>query len=474
MKAGIVSYGAYVPIYRLSREEIAKVWGGGFRRGEKAVANCDEDSITMAVEAAIDSLKGIDTNTVDGLYFVSTSPPYREKQSASIVAAALDLRRDVFTADFSNSLGAGARAIRAALDAVNAGSARRVLVVASDCRLPPPNSVFESLLGDGAAALLVGEEDVIATIEGGYAISSDFLDIWRRERGDSYIRAWEDRFIIEKGYMTHLREAVTNLLTRSRLTPSDITKAAFYAPDARSHATMARALGLDKEQVQEPMFDVLGNTGSPFFMMILVAALEKAKAGDRILSASYGDGADALLLRVTEQIERAKDRRGMERHLASKMMLGDYGTYLRFRGLMEWEARPSPPPESSVNVIYREERALIRGYGQKCQACGHVQFPPQRICMWCQAKDQFEEVRIVDKRGKLFTFSLDERAVFALDLPNVLVIVDLEGGGRVYSQATDREPESLKVEMDMEFTFRKFHEGSGFHNYSWKCRPVRC
>jgi len=474
MKAGIVSYGAYVPIYRLSREEIAKVWGGGFRKGEKAVANCDEDSITMAVEAATDSLKGIDRNTVDGLYFASTSPPYREKQSASIVAAALDLRRDVFTADFSNSLGAGARAIRAALDAVNAGSARRVLVVASDCRLPPPNSVFESLLGDGAAALLVGEEDVIATIEGGYAISSDFLDIWRRERGDSYIRAWEDRFIIEKGYMTHLREAVTNLLTRSRLTPSDITKAAFYAPDARSHATMARALGLDKEQVQEPMFDVLGNTGSPFFMMILVAALEKAKAGDRILSASYGDGADALLLRVTEQIERAKDRRGMERHLASKMMLGDYGTYLRFRGLMEWEARPSPPPESSVNVIYREERALIRGYGQKCQACGHVQFPPQRICMWCQAKDQFEEVRIVDKRGKLFTFSLDERAVFALDLPNVLVIVDLEGGGRVYSQATDREPESLKVEMDMEFTFRKFHEGSGFHNYSWKCRPVRC
>lgn len=94
--------------------------------------------------------------------------------------------------------------------------------------------------------------------------------------------------------------------------------------------------------------------------------------------------------------------------------------------------------------------------------------------MWCQSKDQFEEVRIVDKRGKLFTFSLDERAVFALDLPNVLVIVDLEGGGRLYGQATDRDPKSLKVGMDIELTFRKFHEGSGFHNYSWKCRPVRC
>ena len=62
--------------------------------------------------------------------------------------------------------------------------------------------------------------------------------------------------------------------------------------------------------------------------------------------------------------------------------------------------------------------------------------------MWCQSKDQFDEVKIVDKTGKLFTFSLDERAVFALDLPNVLVIVDLEGGGRIYGQATDRDPKS--------------------------------
>ena len=91
MKAGIVSYGAYVPIYRLSREEIVRVWGSGYRKGEKAVANCDEDSLTMGVAAALDCLKGCDRGPVDGLYFASTSAPYREKQSASIIAAALDL-----------------------------------------------------------------------------------------------------------------------------------------------------------------------------------------------------------------------------------------------------------------------------------------------------------------------------------------------------------------------------------------------
>jgi uncharacterized OB-fold protein len=156
------------------------------------------------------------------------------------------------------------------------------------------------------------------------------------------------------------------------------------------------------------------------------------------------------------------------------MMMPSYGTYLRFRDLMEWEGTPTPPQESSDNVFYREAKALLRGYGQKCNDCGRIQFPPQRICMWCQVKDQFEDVRVVDKRGKLFTFSLDDRAVFALDLPNVLVIVDLEGGGRIYNQATDRDPKKLEVGMEMEFTFRKFHEGSGFHNYSWKLQPVRC
>jgi len=473
MKAGVVSYGAYVPMYRLSREEIARVWGGGFRGGGKAVANCDEDSITMAVEAGNDCLRGIDRRTVDGLYFASTTPPYREKRSASIIAAALDLSREAFTADFTDSLGAGASALRAALDAVNAGSAEKVLVVAADCRLPPPNSVFEPLFGDGAAALLIGKEDIIASVEGSYTISSDFLDIWKRERGDTYIRAWEDRYIIEKGYLAHLKEAISGLLGSCSLALKDLSKVAFYGPDPRSHAALARSLGLDKSQVQEPFFDVIGNTGTPFFMMLLVAALEKAGVGDRILAASYGDGADALLLRVTERIEKVRDRRGMERHLASKLMLPNYGTYLRFRNLMEWEATPFPPPESSANVFYREEKALIRGYGHRCRVCGHVQFPPQRLCMWCQAKDQFEEVRIVDKKGKLFTFSLDERAVFALDRPNVLVIVDLEGGGRAYGQATDRDPQKLSVGMEMEFTFRKFHEGSGFHNYSWKLRPVR-
>lgn len=474
MDAGIVSYGAYIPIYRLNREEIAKVWGGGLRKGEKAVANCDEDSLTLGVAAGIDCLKGFDREQVDGLYFASTTAPYREKQTASIIASALDLRRDIFTGDFADSLNGAFSALRAALDAVNAGSARTVLVIASDCRLPAPNSMFERTFGDGAAALLVGKDNVAAEVKQRHTISSDFLDIWRRERGDKYPRVWEDRFILDKGYLAHMQEAISGLLKKADMAVKNIAKAAYYGPDARSHGIVGKKLGLSPDQIQDPLFNSLGNTGAAFALMILVAALEKAADGDRILAAGYGDGADAVLIEITDEMSRIQDRRGIERHLNAKMMLSGYGKYLRYRDLMEWEGTPIPPPESSENVFYREGKALYRGYGSKCTSCGHIQFPPQRLCMWCQDKDQFEDVRIVDRKGKLFTFSLDERAVFALDLPNVLVIADLEGGGRIYNQATDRDPEKLEVGMDMEFTFRKFHEGSGFHNYSWKLQPVRC
>ncbi len=97
--AGIVSYGAYIPMYRLSRAILGQVWGGG-GKGEKAICNCDEDSITMSVEAGVDCLKGTDRKSVDALYFASTTAPFKEKQSASIVAAALDLREDIVASDF--------------------------------------------------------------------------------------------------------------------------------------------------------------------------------------------------------------------------------------------------------------------------------------------------------------------------------------------------------------------------------------
>jgi len=470
--AGIISYGAYIPIYRLNREILTQVWGGSPVKGERAIANADEDSITMAVEAAMDCLKGIERESVDGLYFASTTPPYKEKLSASIIAAAADLREDIFVADFTDSLRSGTMAMRAAMDAVAGGSARNVLVVASDSRIPPPNSEFEPVLGDGAAALLIGNADAVATVEGSYSLSSEFIDVWRLDT-DTTIRTWEDRFVREEGYVKHLSKTVSKLLGKLGLSSKDFAKAVFNAPDPRSHAAMVKTLGFDaKSQVQDPMFSSIGNTGAAFSLMILVAALEEATPGERILLANYSDGADAYVLRITDAIRNVRDRIGIKGHLAPKLMIDNYGKYVRFRRLMEFTPTLDYEMRTSLPILWRDRKQVYRLYGHRCTKCGHTQYPMQKICMWCQSRGNLEEVRLSDRKGTLFTFSMDERAP-VIDPPNVLSVVELDEGGRFYSQMTDRDLERIKVGMPMELTFRKMHDALGVHNYFWKSRPAR-
>jgi hydroxymethylglutaryl-CoA synthase len=470
--AGIVSYGAYIPMYRLSRAILGQVWGGG-GKGEKAICNCDEDSITMAVEAGVDCLKGMDRKSVDALYFASTTAPFKEKQSASIVAAALDLREDIVAIDFGNSLRCGTVAIKAALDAVKAGSAKNVLVVIADCRLPAPNSAYEPLFGDGAAAFLIGGSHVVAEIEAGYHLTSEFIDVWRLET-DRLPRSWEERFIIDEGYEAHMKKALNAFLKAQNAKGKDFTKAAFYAPNARSHQAVVKVLGLDpKTQVEEPLFDSVGNTGAALAPMTLVAALEGAKPGDKILLGNYGDGADAHSVLVTENIAKMKDRRGIKTYLKSKVMLENYGKYLTFRNLMPSEETPMTRPRTSLTAMWRDRNWVYRCHGHHCKQCGKTQFPLQKRCMYCQAEEKsLEEVPLADRKGVLFTYSMDERTA-VVDPPNVLAAVNLEGEVRIFSQMTDRDVKNIRVGMPMEMTFRRIHDALGVHNYFWKCRPAR-
>ena len=322
--AGIVSYGAYIPYHRISREEFHRAWGGFGMPGERAVAYFDEDSITMAVEAAIDCLTGVDPAVIDALFLASTTMPYKEKLGAAIVSAALDLPEEVRTVDFTGSLRAGTTALGCALDAVKAGSAKAVLVLVADTRLGAPAGQFEQALGDGAAALLVGNEDVVAEIRDSFHVSDEFSGVWRAD-GDEFVRSWEDRMVLDEGYSRVLPMAMSRLMSKCSLGPQDFARAVYDAPtDVRRHARVGAGLGFEPSQIQDAMFMTVGNTGAALSTMMLAAALEEAGPGDRILLASYGNGADAFSIEVTESIGRLAERRGIRRHLASKRMVNNY------------------------------------------------------------------------------------------------------------------------------------------------------
>lgn len=473
--AGIISYGAYIPIYRLKRDEMARAWSRGSSGGERAVANFDEDSATMAVEAISDCLRYIDRQSVDALYFASTTPPYREKQTASLIAQASDLKRQLFAADFTDSLRCGTMALQAAMDAVASGSAKRAMVAAADIRIGPPQSSSEQDFGDGAAALLIGDQGVIGEIEGSYSHADDILDTWKTET-DTFTRSWEDRFILSEGYTRNIAEAISGIMQKYSLKPKDIAKAVFYAPDARRHSELAKELGFDpKSQVQDPMFKSIGNTGAAFALMMLVAALEEAKPGDRILFANYGDGADAFILRVTNEITKLKVRRGIKGHLASKLELKTYEKYVRFRKLMPLESQARESANAFPPVAWREREQLTSLHGSKCNNCGRTFHPMQRVCIYCGTKDDYVSVPLSDRKGTLYTYCIDNLALSG-DPPTVVSKVHLEdkkGPIGVYCQMTDRDVGKVAPDMPVEMTFRKMHDAGGMHTYYWKCRPPR-
>jgi 3-hydroxy-3-methylglutaryl CoA synthase len=465
---GISSYGAYVPRTRLP---LALIGGRPAVEGgpEKAVAWNDEDSVTMAVSAAIACLAGFDRDGVDAVLFASTTYAFREKQASALIARALDLPREVRTADYSGSLRAGTSALRAAFDAVTAGSARNVLVIASDSRMAAPSSPLEANFGDGAAAFLVSDSNAIATLDGSHAVADEIVDVWRSE-GDPFVHSWEERFVVQEGYTPRITEAVGGLLELLGSAIDDFAAVALYAPDARSHGGAARALEISAGQLQDPLFGRLGNTGAAFALMQLAACLERSSTHDRLLLASYGDGAEALAFRITDRIEKLDPRRGVSWHLARRRPAASYDAYLKARGLQtkEWEAGGDPGLSATVHFRERDDDLSLRA--QKCRSCDAIQFPAQRVCESCFAKDDFEGVRLSDRIGKVVTYTFD--FFFPTpDPPTIVTVTDVDGA-RIHLQLVNCSPEDTRIGMPVEFVFRRIHMGGGRPNYYWKGSPV--
>jgi len=482
---GIKAYGVSIPYYRMNRGDVYNTWLTlPFpMKGERTVANFDEDSLTMSVAAGIDCLTGLGRKQIDGIFCSSTTFPYKEKLASAIVAAALDLRSDIRAADFSNSLRSGTMAMNAALDAISAGSMENVLIATSDCRLGAPGSDLEQSIGDGGAALLLGEGDVIAEVKERYTLTDEFCGMWRSHE-DIFVRMWEDRMVHDEGYSKIMEEAIPRFLKKVGLSIRDMNKIVCDVPaDVRRHAKLAKTLGATKEQIQTPFLDEIGNTGSALGIMMLAAALDEAKSGDRILFASYGNGVDVFLLQVTDAIERVKNRGTFSRQMNTKAMIYNYPTYIKWRNIvsMAEASRPSLPA-TSISNLHRNEKILLRLYGVKCKRCGAVQYTqagllscyvmPERICVECGAKDDFEDYPFADKRGKVFSYTQDKLTA-AMDPPLTVAVVDFEGGGRGAFEITDRSPKEIEVGVPVEMTFRHLFYDRGIHNYYWKVKPVR-
>jgi len=471
-EVGIVSWGVYIPWNRIRREDIAHAWQS-VGSGEKAVASYDEDSLTMAVEAARNCLRERELREqVDTLYFCSTTAPYSEKQSAATIAEVLGLSRATLTVDIGNSIRAGTQGLLLALDAVRSGRAKVALVCAADKRLGMPGGSNEISFGDGGAALCIGKENVIATVEGSYSIREEIISSWRSS-GDRYVRNFEERFGLEIGYNRTVPEAVKIALANQDLKPTDISKAVIYSANPRHLAPLAGIMGFDlKTQVQETLFAQVGNIGVAQVPMNVAAALEQVDPGQRMLVVNYSDGCDVLLMRITGEIQRnRKNGKTISEQLRNKRLIS-YLKYMRWKNIFPVEVpKRAPLEEPSASALWRDNKSLSLT-GGKCKVCGTPQYPAFRVCIECGSKDQIDPYCFSDKVGKIVTFSHDNLATSG-DPPTTVAVVDFNGGGRIICDVTDREPENIKVGMDVEMNLRILRDVGGICDYWWKCVPIR-
>jgi 3-hydroxy-3-methylglutaryl CoA synthase/uncharacterized OB-fold protein len=464
--AGILAFGSYIPATRLP---LAMISGGPAREGgpRKAVAGYDEDAITMAVAAATDCLHGFERDSIDGVYFATTSSPFREKQAATFIARALDLRSDVATIDYTGTLRAAAGALLAATHAVQANPGKRILVIAADSRLAAPRSPLEMNMGDAAAAFLIGGGEVIAAIGAAFAHVDEIYDVWRAEH-DDYLRSWEDRFNVLYGYNENVLAACRGLFQKTGTAVDDYSRAVLAAPDNRTLADIARKLGF-ADRLQPPLFGKVGNCGTAFAPLLLAAALETVQAGDKLLVGFYGDGAEALSVDVLAAA--STPRCSIDWYLARGRALRSYDSYLKSRHLDAGEHNRRGGEGVPATVHYRERDSDINFLGQRCTQCGTVHFPACRVCYVCFAKDQFSSVRLSDRRGRVLSYSFDY--FFPSPEPPVIVgMCEVDNGARVYLQMTEASTDELRCDMPVEFVFRKIHDAGNKPNYFWKSRPL--
>lgn len=481
MTTGIVAFGAYVPRRRLARKAIADTHGwfapglASLAKGERAMANWDEDAVTMAVEAARDALTGRGRDGLSSLRFASTTGPFVDRLHAGLVAEALDLGgnggSEVHTVDVSTTQRAGTSAL---LDALL--SSGESLVVAAENRRTKAASPLEMATGDGAAAIVTGSEGVVAKLIGRASASADFVDHFR-SMDNTFDYQWEERWVRDAGYLQIVPPVIARCLAAAKTKPEAVTTFCLPSTIARVAQAVAKAARLPDASVADTLAAVCGDTGVAHPLVMLVAALETAKPGDKILVVGFGQGADALLFEVTPGIAKLPKTRGVAGHLARRKAETSYGRFLAFNDLIEMERgmRAETDKATPLSSLWRNRKAVTSFIGGKCSRCGTNQFPKSNICVNpnCNAVHTQEPQPFAETEGRILSFTSD-RLTYSPDPPALYGMIQFAEGGRCMMDFTDMDEAELSVDKSMRMMFRvkDIDANRGFRRYFWKATPA--
>lgn len=337
---GIVSYGFYIPRFRIRVSDIAAVWKkkpedieGALSIQEKAIAGPDEDSLTMAYESASMAVRaGVDPKKIGVVFVGSESHPYAVNPTSTILAEFLGVPNTYLAFDTQFACKAATGAMIAGMSLIKSGYTDYALITASDKATGRPHDPLEYTAASGSASFILGKRNVALELIDCSSYSSDTPDFWRRD-GMRY-PSHGGRFTGRPAYFHHIRQATELLLKKTNHQPSDFKYGVFHMPNGKFPLQVAASLGFTKEQVA-PSLSVtrLGNSYTASALIGLTQILDKAKTGDRIFFASYGSGAgsDVFMFKVTKYLEEVRQS---FKSVYNDTKYIDYPTYLKYMGII--------------------------------------------------------------------------------------------------------------------------------------------
>lgn len=313
-KVGICGYGAYVPRLRIDAGSIAEVWGRlgrSYPVAEKSFPNSDEDTITMAIEAARAAVlrAGIDPQLLRSVWVGTESKPYAVKPSSTVVAEAIGATPQVNAADLEFACKAGSEGMQMAAAYVGSAMADYAMAIGMDTAQAKPGDELEYTAAAGGAAFIFGPaEKSAAELVASRSYVTDTPDFFRR----AHQRYPEhgNRFTGKPAYFHHTMNCSRALLEETGFKPADFRWAVFHQPNTRFPREAAEALGFTKEQYSRSLVcKRIGNTYAGSSLLGLASVLDVAAPGERIFMVSYGSGAgsDAFVFEVTERVAERRD-----------------------------------------------------------------------------------------------------------------------------------------------------------------------
>jgi hydroxymethylglutaryl-CoA synthase len=305
--------------------------------GERAVLGPDEDTVTLAVDAANQAIQrsGVSSTDLGAIFLGTGTSPYATKSAASLMVDMLGLSQSVIATDIQCADKSGSTALWLAAALIESGCIEYALVIGADTinRHVRPGMVLEYVASAAAVAFVLGKENKIADLEAWTTTSCDQNDYFRVE-GERFIQSGAGFYgwVANWGLLDQVIPAGQALFEKTGLIPEDFSKFAVPHKTGIQPLMVMGKLELEMMQVLPYVLTAqIGDCGAGGTLLSAAHILDWAEPGERIGVLDYGSGAgcDAWSMITTDQIIENRPTSGTVLDQLEDKVMVDYSTMIK-------------------------------------------------------------------------------------------------------------------------------------------------